>query len=164
MRHPVQRSLLCGKFDCLMNVRPCFTHTWYSFLHSESLRWLTRSASKSQVRSAEMWRSRSARMCPSWLASGGTLLMIYSLLLDFLFHMVVCRKKPNTKCKSIPHQVCELVTFDSIMLKDLALSVAIPLDNRWRTLYVPSCPVRPAAQWSWTSVKSCRWPSAGGCF
>ena len=26
------------------------------------------------------------------------------------FNMVVYRKKPNTKCSSIPHRVCELVT------------------------------------------------------
>ena len=26
------------------------------------------------------------------------------------FNMVVDRKKPNTKCRSVPHQVCELVT------------------------------------------------------
>ena len=118
MRHPVQRSLLCGKCNCLW----CECKTLFS--QYELFRWPTLSASKSQVRSAEMWRSRSARMCPSWLASGGTFLMMHSLLLDFvLYHMVVCRKKPNTKCSSVPHRVCELVTMIPY------LSVAIPLNT-----------------------------------
>ena len=37
--------------------------------------------------------------------------------------MVVCRKKPNTKCSSVPHRVCELVTMIPY------LSVAIPLNT-----------------------------------
>ena len=37
--------------------------------------------------------------------------------------MIVCRKKPNTKCSSVPHRVCELVT----MIPNL--SVAIPLNT-----------------------------------
>ena len=37
------------------------------------------------------------------------LLCLLLLIIFNYFNMIVFRKKPNTKCKSIPHQVCELV-------------------------------------------------------
>ena len=45
-----------------------------------------------------------------------------AIRLPIHFNMVVYRKKPNTKCSSIPHRVCELVT----MIPNVS-AVAIPL-------------------------------------